>query len=142
MSKLTDVVHFRGEVVTLYATFKNLDATPESTGLGVINPTVKIEYVNNAGQVIDILPSTPMVPINRERFYYRWTVPNDAPLTAYWAIYSGVIEGAVANRTEELRVENAAILKECLLRYGRASVLFMPPKPFDWEHPALPRGEF
>ena len=143
MTKLTDVVHFRGETVTLYATFKNLDATPEATGVGVILPKVQIEYVDNAKQVVQVLPPTDMIPISKERFYYRWTIPYDIPLTTYWAIYSGFIGGVEAFRTEEIKVGNPAITKNsCILRYGSVSVLNSPPVYPDRKHPALPKGEF
>ena len=50
MSILNNVVHFRGEVVTLYATFKLLTGQAAGDALVAFSPTVKVEYATPLNQ--------------------------------------------------------------------------------------------
>lgn len=144
MSVLTDVLHFRGERVTLYATFKLEDAIPESTGVSVIQPTVTIQYANAANQIVTLVNKGAMSPISDERFFYNWIVPNNAPLTSYTVLYQGIIEGTIASRTEELIVGNPSVthMSPRKLRYGPSSILQRARDFTVRPHPALPRGTF
>lgn len=143
--QLTDVLHFRGETVTLYATFKGVDSTPESTGLTVLNPTVKIEYVNNAKQVVTVLSERSMITISKERFYYRWKIADNAPYTTYLYTCTGIIDSKVVSHTEEIIVANPAVTlagNRKYLRYGTASYLVRTPITEPRRHPSLPKGTF
>jgi len=141
VSILTNVIHFRGETVTLYATFKQATSVPESTGILTIQPTVRIEYVNSLGNVITTLPDTQMSLISKERFFYNWLIPDSAPITAYIVTYTGIIDEIEASRTEELVVGNPNITTKnrCMLRYGPGSVLLRPRDFSVRPHPAQPR---
>jgi hypothetical protein len=142
MSVLTNVLHFRGETVTLYATFKQ--PTAESAMGTVSAPQVKIQYATPAGTVVTILPASDMIAISGERFFYNWTIPLDAPLTAYTVAYSGYIGNVLAGRTEDLVVGNPTLtMNRRFLRYGPFSYLLLPRTPaVARPNPALPRGEF
>lgn len=143
MSLLTNVIHFRGETVTLYATFKQPTGESVADGPGVVNPTVKIEYATPTGNIVEILPSSDMTQISAERYFYNWIVPDDAPLTTYNVMYSGMIGDVLASRTEDLIVGNPSVTTiRNFLRYGPFSFVLRPRTTTPRQHPQLPKGEF
>ncbi len=141
MSVLTNVIHFRGETVTLFATCKLIDQTPE---IGDIPPTAEIQYVDAGGQIKFILPPTQMIPLALERAYLNFTIPYNAPLTAYTIVYRGIIDTGSAVRTEDFIVGNPSVTHKNpkALRYGPSSVVQQPKDYTVRPHPALPRGQF
>jgi hypothetical protein len=144
MVVLNDVVHFRGEVVTLYATFKAPTGVSAGTDLVPFSPAVRIEFANPLGQLQEILPTTPMSRISIERYFFNWTIPNDAPLTTYNAVMSGVLEDKEVIGTQEIIVGNPALtVKSSFLRYGPTSSFIQSPRTSEPRlHPQLPQGTF
>ena len=144
MSTLNNVIHFRGEVVTFYATFK--DPTGQSAGVDLVpfSPVIKIEYANPLGQLLTMLPSTSMQRISSERYYYNWTVPEDAPFTTYNAVMSGVLGDKEVLSTEEVMVGNPAVTaKQNYLRYGPTNSYLQKARTKEPRlHPQLPQGMF
>jgi len=127
MTKLTQVVHFRGETIPLYATFKNVNATPNAAGSGILNPRVSVRYTNALGIVIEVLPSTEMVKISADRYYYVWKIPDNAMLTNYLVTYTAVVDDVSTFTTEELLIGNPNITYDrCTLRYGPHSNVQRP----------------
>jgi len=143
MSILNDVVHFRGEIVTLYATFKLPTGESAADNLDPVTPTVHIEYATPNNQVVLILPDTLMIRMTNERYHYDWIVPNNAPLTTYNVVYSGKIDDKVVVSTEELIVGNPALTaKQNYLRYGTHTFLQTSRTQEPRLSPQLPRGTF
>jgi len=143
MSILNDVVHFRGEIVTLYATFKITTAEAAGEELTVFSPRVKVEYATALDTIVDILPWTAMQRMTTERWFYNWIVPQTAPLTVYNVVYSGVIDDEECVATEELIIGNPAITThQNALRYGRKSFLQRSRTYEPRQSPQLPKGQF
>lgn len=144
MTVLNDVIYFRGEVVTLYATFK--DPTGQSAGIDLVafSPVVKIEFANPMGLLQEILPKTPMQKISVERYFFNWTIPNDAPLTTYNAVMSGVLGDKEVVGTREIVVGNPAVtVKSAFLRYGPSNSFIQRSRATEPRlHPQLPQGTF
>lgn len=143
MTVLNDVIFFRGEVVTLYATFKQPTGQSAGNELVPFSPEVKIEFANTLGVIQNILSPTPMVRISKERYYFNWTIPNDAPFTIYNAVMSGVIGDKEVLATQEVRVGNPMVtVRPKFLRYGASSFLQRSRTHEPRLHPQLPRGTF
>lgn len=139
MAQLNDTVHFRGEIVTLFATFKV--STSQSTE--VLNPSIEIVFATSAGSIETILSKRPMIQIAAERYYFNWTVPDDAPLTVYSAVMSGEIDGEEVKSTEEVIIANPNVTtNRNHLRYGPQSFIQEPRSSEPRIHPQLPIGEF
>ncbi len=127
MTKLTQVVHFRGETIPLYATFKRVDATPNVTPPGILNPQVSIRFSDPNGIVVEVLPPTEMIKISLDRYYYVWKVPDNAYLTNYLITYTAIVDDVQTFATEELLIGNPAITyNRCTLRYGPHSSVQRP----------------
>lgn len=140
MTKLNDTVHFRGEVVTLFATFKSSTSEPASE---VVNPLIEIVYATPMGSIETILSKRAMSQISLERYFYNWTIPNDAPLTIYSVITSGEVNSVEIKSTEEIIVANpSATTNKNYLRYGFQSFIQEPRLSEPRVHPQLPIGEF
>lgn len=143
MSKLNDVIHFRGETVTLFATFKEITAEGQDTPSGVLSPVVRIDYVDNNGVIQTALPSTEMTRISIDRYFALWTIPEDALMTTYSVKYDATIGDKSAFATEDLIVGNPNITRNrSTLRYGPHSVLQRPADATPRKPLALPNGEF
>lgn len=144
MTVLNDVVHFRGEVITFYATFKQPTGASAGAELVPFSPVIKIEYANPLGQLLIILAETPMQKISLERYYYNWTVPDDAPFTTFNAVMSGVLGTKEVLSTQEFIVGNPALTaKREFLRYGANHSYLQTPRTTEPRlHPQLPQGEF
>lgn len=141
MVVLDNVVHFRGEVVALYGTFK-IPTSESAAGL-LENPTVQVEYANAANQVVVILSPTAMQRITTERWFYNWTIPMSAPFTTYNVVTMGTIDGKLVKSTEDLIVGNPALTtKQNFLRYGRSSYLQLSRTYEPRLRPDLPKGTF
>ncbi len=143
MPRLNDVIHFRGETVTLYATFKR--PTSESAGelLVPFTPAIEIEFATSLGNIDIILSKRPMIAITSERYYFDWTIPADATLTVYNAVMSGEIEGKEIKSTEEVIVADPNVTtNRNFLRYGSQSFLHESRAFEPRIHPQLPQGEF
>lgn len=141
MSVLTNVVHFRGETVTLFTTCKLIDQTPD---IGSSPPTAEIQYVDAAGQIKFILQPTTMTQLALERAFLNFTIPFDAPMTAYTIVYRGEVDTGDVVRTEDFVVGNPNVTytNQRKLRYGPSSVVQRPKDFTVRPHPALPRGQF
>jgi hypothetical protein len=143
MVLLNDVVHFRGEIVTLYTTFKYSTGESAADLLDQNSPTVHIEYATPANQLVIILPPTRMVRMTNERFYYNWIVPDSAPMTTYNVVYSGIIDEKEVKSTEELIVGNPALTtKQNNLRYGPHTFLARSRTYEPRISPQMPKGTF
>jgi hypothetical protein len=143
MSILNDVVHFRGETVTLYATFKLITGESAQFDLDFVSPTIHIEYATPNNQIVIILPPTSMTRMTNDRYFYNWIVPNNAPMTTYNIVYSGIIDDKKVVSTEDLIVGNPALtVKQNFLRYGPSTFLLMSRVYEPRLSPQLPRGTF
>lgn len=143
MTVLNNIVHFRGEVVTLYGTFK-IPSSESAVGfLDPTSPTVKVEYANAANQIVVILPSTSMRRITDERWFYNWKIPMNAPFTTYNVVITGIIDDKIVQSTEDLVVGNPSLTtKQDFLKYGRSSFLQVPRTYEPRLSPQLPKGTF
>lgn len=145
MAKLTDVIHFRGEEITLFATFKGVDGQPNSEVSSTLNPQVAIYYVDRDG-VHQLLASTAMIMIAPDRYYLPYTIPYTAPLTTYIVEYTATVNGVDTFATEQLIVGNPAISTSdngASLRYGpHSSFLQRPRSKTIRASIALPGGQF
>jgi len=143
MVLLNDVVHFRGETVALYATFKLPSGESAQDLLDANTPTVHVEYATPANQIVIILPPTPMVRMTNERFYYNWVVPDNAPMTTFNVVFSGNIDDGITKSTQELIVGNPALTtKQNFLRYGPHSFLARSRTYEPRISPQMPKGTF
>lgn len=143
MSILNDVVHFRGEIVTLYATFKLVTAEATEEELTPFSPRVKVEYATPLNVIVDILPWTPMQRMTTERWFHNWIVPQNAPFTVYNVVYSGVVLDEEIKSTEELVIGNPALTTaQNYLRYGPKTVLQRSRTYEPRQSPQLPKGTF
>jgi hypothetical protein len=143
MSILNDVVHFRGETVTLYATFKLITGESAQFDLDLVSPTIHIEYATPNNQIVIILPPIPMTRMTNDRYFYNWVVPYNAPMTTYNIVYSGIIDDKKVVSTEDLIVGNPALtVKQNFLRYGPSTFLLMSRVYEPRLSPQLPRGTF
>ncbi len=143
MPRLNDVIHFRGETVTLYATFKIPTGESAAGTLTPFTPAVKIEYATGTGEIKIILSKTFMTRMTFERYFFNWVVPEDAPLTVFNAVYSGVVDGKEIQSTEELLVGNPNVTtNRHFLRYGPESSLQESRTAEPRLSPQLPKGEF
>lgn len=143
MSLLTNIMHFRGETVTLFSTFKQPTGEAIDEAPNVLNPQVQIQYATSLGSIVTVLPPTDMIRISNERYFYNWTIPDTAILTVYTVMYSGMIDDLLASRTEELIIGNPNVTTtRRALRYGPSSYIMRPRVPTIRKNPALPRGEF
>lgn len=144
MTVLNNVVYFRGEVVTFYATFKQPTGASAGSELVPFSPVIKIEYANALGQLLIMLSSASMSKISAERYYYQWTVPANAPFTTYNAVMSGVLGSKEVLATQEFTIGNPALtVKSEFLRYGPTSSYLQASRAVEPRlHPQLPQGEF
>jgi hypothetical protein len=143
MTVLNNVVHFRGELVALYGTFKIPTSESAAGFLESFSPAVKVEYANAANQIVTILPLISMKRITPERWVYNWTIPMNAPFTTYNVVTQGTIDDKLVQSTEDLVIGNPALTtKQNFLRYGRDSYLQMSRTYEPRLSPQLPRGTF
>lgn len=144
MTALNDVIYFRGDVVTLYATFKRPTGQAAGADLVPFSPTVKVEYANPLGQLLIILPETSMQRVSTERYYFHWIIPDDAPFTTYNAVMSGVLVNKEVLGTQEVIVGNPAVtVKPAYLRYGPTNSYLQKSRAIEPRlHPQLPQGTF
>lgn len=143
LSILNDVVHFRGEIVTLYGTFKLVTGESAQFDLDFTSPTIHIEYATPTNQIVIILPPTPMTRMTNDRYFYNWVVPFDAPMTTYNVVYSGIIDDKKVVSTEDLIVGNPALtVEQNSLRYGSSTFLLVSRTYEPRLSPQLPRGTF
>jgi len=143
MVLLNDVVHFRGEVVTLYTTLKLSSGQSAAGDFDLTSPTVHIEYATPTNQLVIILPPTAMTRMTGERYFHNWKVPFIAPLTTYNVVYSAIIEDKEVKSTEELIIGNPSLTtKQNCLRYGPNSYLLVSRTYEPRLPPTLPRGTF
>ena len=144
MTVLNDVVYFRGEVVTFYATFKTPTGQSAGSELVLGSPTIKIEYANPVGQLLTVLSETSMQRLSIERYFYNWTIPDTAPLTTFNAVMSGVLGGKEVIGTQEVRIGNPALtVKPAFLRYGPTSSFLQRSRIVEPRvHPQIPQGMF